>query len=191
MTIKVDLAPLGLLSREQFLQLCRANPELRLEQSSRGEVLIMSPTGGETGRRNTLLLQRLQNWADVYGGYVFDSSTGFRLPNGAQRSPDASWVAPARWEQLSEAERETFPALCPDLVVELLSPSDVRAALQQKMAEYTANGARVGWLIDPVLREVEEWRPASEPRILVQPQFLEDADNLPGLSLSLAGVFPA
>ncbi|MBI3928437.1 MAG: Uma2 family endonuclease [Armatimonadetes bacterium] len=157
-TIVLDLAPFLALTREQFLEFCRRHSDLRIERTARGEIVVMPPTGGETGNRNTILLSRLQTWTESNQGKVFDSSTGFLLPNGAQRSPDASWIPEARWQTLSREERESFPPLCPDLVVELLSPTDSRPATREKMAEYAANGARLGWLIDPRTREVEIWR---------------------------------
>jgi Uma2 family endonuclease len=141
--------PPGLkLSPDQFALVCEANPEAVLELTAAGQVIAMTPTGGETGRRNTRLLFRLQAWAERRGGWaVFDSSTGFRLPDGSVLSPDASMIRLKRWQALTPEQRRGFPPLCPDLVVELVSPSDEgprsSEALRRKMAAYLANGARL------------------------------------------------
>ena len=137
-------------SEQEFYEFCRLNPELSLELTSEGDLIIMPPTGGKTGKQNLKLSVRLGSWAEGDGtGEAFDSSTVFTLPNGAKRSPDLSWVRKERWNQLSEKEQEQFPPLCPDFVVELRSPSDTIRALQDKMQEYIENGAQLGWLIDP------------------------------------------
>ena len=156
------LAPLRLpaelrLTPEQFEQVCAENREAVLELASDGRVITMTPTGSETGARNSRLLMRLLMWADQYGGWkVFDSSTGFRLPDGAILSPDASLVRLERWQALTAEQRRTFAPLCPDLVVELASPSDEGPrgviALRRKMAAYRANGARLGWLMRGLLQ---------------------------------------
>ncbi len=146
------------LTPAQFAEVCAANPEAVLELDADGNLIEMTPTGGTTGARNTCLLAQLQNWARSCGSFkVFDSSTGFLLPDGAVRSPDASLVRQERWQALSEAERDGFPPLCPDLVVELASPSDQPEALRLKMATYISNGAKLGWLLLPRQRSVEIW----------------------------------
>lgn len=148
------------LSERRFVQICQANPELHLERTATGELIVMSPTGSETGFRNTQLTGQLWWWNEQQGlGEVFDSSTGFRLPNGADRSPDASWVSKERWRALTSAQRRRFAPLCPDFVAELRSPSDDLAPLQAKMREYVANDARLGWLIDTGMQRVEIYRP--------------------------------
>ena len=148
------------LSERRFLQICQANPELHLERTATGELIVMSPTGSETGLWNTQLTGQLWWWNEQQDlGEVFDSSTGFRLPNSADRSPDASWVAKDRWLALTPAQRRRFAPLCPDFVAELRSPSDDLASLQAKMREYVANGARLGWLIDTGMQRVEIYRP--------------------------------
>src|SRR5712691_12931173 len=129
------------LTEEQFTRLCQENPELRIELTAQQELVIMPPTGSETGRRNSTLTQRLANWAETDGtGIVFDSSTLFTLPNGAKRSPDVSWVKKERWNALTKDQREGFAPLCPDFVVELRSPTDRLSDLHDKMREYIANG---------------------------------------------------
>ncbi|MGH2544342.1 MAG: Uma2 family endonuclease [Ardenticatenaceae bacterium] len=157
--LRLDVESVG-LTDEQFYRLCQDNPELRIELTANRELVIMSPTGSKTRWRNSRLNQRLANWAEQDGtGLSFDSSTGFTLPNGAKRSPDASWVRRAIWEALSEEEQEGFAPLCPDFVVELRSLGDDLSTLQNKMAEYIANGARLGWLLDPRHRRVYVYRP--------------------------------
>ena len=157
--------PPGLqLSPEQFALVCEANPEAVLELTAAGQVIAMTPTGGETGRRNTRLLFRLQAWAERRGGWeVFDSSTGFRLPDGSVLSPDAAVVRLERWQALTPEQRRGFPPLCPDLVVELVSPSDEgprgSEALRRKLAGYIANRAQLGWLLFPEQRAAHHGPP--------------------------------
>src|ERR671938_1848065 len=148
------------LTDEQFLQLCADNEDLRLELTAAGELVIMPPTGLMTGWRNSRLTQRLATWAEQDGtGLAFDSSTLFTLPNGAKRSPDASWVRRNRWEALSGEQREGIGPFCPDFVSDLRSPSDRISTLQDKMAEYIDHGAQLGWLIDPYDRRGHIYRP--------------------------------
>lgn len=178
------------LTERRFIQLCRANPELRLERSAHGELILMSPTGSETGARNTHLTGQLWWWNEQTGlGKVFDSSTGFHLPNGADRSPDAAWVSRERWAALSPAQRRGFAPLCPDFVVELRSPSDDLASLQAKMLEYLANGARLGWLIDTTARRVAVYRLGQEPEICEAPECLSGEEVLPGFVLRLGSIW--
>jgi Uma2 family endonuclease len=184
------LAPLLLphdlrLTPEQFTLVCEANPDAVLELAADGQLITMTPTGGETGRRNTRLLTRLQSWADLQGGWeVFDSSTGFRLPDDSVLSPDACVVKQERWQALSPEQRRTFPPLCPDLVIELASASDTgprgAEALRRKMALYQANGAQLGWLLFPEQRAVEIWPARSEAGEPTAPQRLENAMRLEG-----------
>jgi len=195
------LLPPGLkLSQEQFALVCEANPEAVLELTASGQVMAMTPTGGETGGRNNLLSARLQFWALGQGGWkVFDSSTGFRLADGSVLSPDAAVVRLERWQALTSEQRRGFPPLCPDLVVELVSPSDEgprgSEALRRKMGCYIANGARLGWLLFPEQRAVEIWQPAADPAAPVVMQrieaaeVLEGGELLPGLRLELAEIW--
>jgi Uma2 family endonuclease len=195
------LLPPGLtLTPEQFALVCEANPEAVLELTAAGQVIAMTPTGGETGGRNSLLSARLQVWALGQGGWkVFDSSTGFRLPDGSVLSPDASVVRLERWQALTPEQRRGFPPLCPDLVVELVSPSDEgprgSEALRRKMAAYLANGAQLGWLLCPEQRAVEIWQPGADPAAPVVMQRIEATDGLeggerlPGLRLELAEIW--
>jgi len=174
------------LTDEQFWQLCQNNRDLRFERAATGELMIMPPTGSETGRRNVKLTTQLEIWnSQTNLGVVFDSSTGFKLPNGANRSPDAAWVAKERWEALTAEQQEKFAPICPDFVVELRSPSDNLENLQKKMREYIANGARLGWLLNRQNREVEIYRPNQEVEIKRSPTTLSGENVLPGFILSL------
>ncbi|MEB3208880.1 MAG: Uma2 family endonuclease [Synechococcus sp.] len=193
------LAPLQLpadlcLSPEQFAAVCAANPDAVLELDTAGNLIHMTPTGGETGARNSRLLMRLLAWADQLGGWqVFDSSTGFRLPDGSVLSPDASLVRLERWQALTPDQRRSFPPLCPDVVVELASPGDqgprAVAALRQKMAAYQANGAQLGWLLIPEERAVEVWPVASEPHRIEAATLLDGGQLLPGLRIELQDIW--
>ncbi len=187
--LTVDLKPF-VATEEEFRELSTKNPELRFERLATGEVTIMPPTGGSTGARNASISGQLWQWNDQFRlGEAFDSSTGFRLPNGANRSPDAAWIALERWEGLTDEERERFVPLCPDLVVELRSPSDELEPLRGKMREYTANGAQLGWLIDPKNRQVEVYRPGQAVEVLENPTVLSGEPTLPQFELKLERIF--
>lgn len=174
------------LTDERFLKLCQDNRDLRLEMTATGELIVMEPATSETGRRNAGLTFRLCQWAEGDGtGVCFDSSAGFTLPNGAKVSPDASWIVKERYEALTEEEREQFAPLCPDFVIELRSKTDRLARLQAKMIEYMANGARLGWLLDPAARRVYIYRPGREAETLENPEAVEGDPVLPGFRLQL------
>jgi Uma2 family endonuclease len=179
------------VTQEQFEALAAANRDLKLERTAAGELIVNPPTGGETGKRNLSISTQLGNWFEINEelGEAFDSSTGFRLPNGADRSPDASWVSRERWEILTPQKRKGFIPLCPDFVVELRSESDSLGKLQAKMREYMENGTRLGWLIDPQNRQVEIYRPDREVEVLENPQELSGKDVLHGFILSLSRVW--
>ena len=173
------------LTVAQFERLCQDNPDLRLELTSTGELIVMPPAGSASGLRNCVLNQQLSNWVQIDGtGIAFDSSTGFTLPNGAVRSPDASWLQLSRWAALTEDEKEGFAPLCPDFAVELRSPSDSLTQLQNKMHEYIANGAKLAWLIDPLKRRVWVYRPDSEPEVMEDPETVSGEPVLPGFVLN-------
>jgi Uma2 family endonuclease len=175
---------------EQFYRLCQDNPELRLELTAQKELVIMSPTGTKTGWQNSKLNQRLANWAEEDGsGLTFDSSTGFTLPNGAKRSPDAAWVQRQRWEVLTEADQEGFAPFCPDFVVELRSPNDRLSILQNKMEEYTANGAQLGWLLDTKNKRVYIYRSTQPVQRLENPNIISGDPILPGFVLDLHDIW--
>ena len=178
------------LTPEQFELVCAENRDAVLELAADGRVIAMTPTGSETGARNSELLFQLKLFTNRVGGWkVFDSSSGFRLPDGSVVSPDASLVDLDRWQALSTAERRSFAPLCPDLVVELASPSDEGprgvSALRQKMASYQANGARLGWLLLPYQQAVEVWPASGAPQRLEQIDVLEATPHFPGLQLQL------
>lgn len=178
------------LTDQQFYKLCQANRDVRFERTATGELIIMSPTGSETGNRNGRLNQRLFNWSDQdASGIAFDSSTGFKLPNGADRSPDAAWVRLDRWNALSQEQQQRFAPICPDFVVELLSPSDNLATLQAKMQEYLDNGARLGWLINRQTHQVEIYRPDRLVNVLDNPESLSGEDVLPGFTLQMSEIW--
>lgn len=189
LAIELDLQPADLeLSDEQFYHLCQGNRDLRLERTATGKLIIMPPTRWGTGNRNLRLGQRLGNWADEDGtGMVFDSSTGFRLPNGAIRSPDVAWVHQARLTALNPDPNQFLP-LCPDFVIELRSANDSLSSLQIKMQEYLAQGLQLGWLINPQDQQVEIYRPEQEVEVLQTPEFLRGETVLLNLCLSLAGI---
>jgi len=162
---------------------------LRLERTSRGELIVMPPAGADTGSRNAGITAQLWNWNQRTGlGVVFDSSAGFTLPNTAIRGPDATWLAKERWEALPQEEREKFSHVCPDFVVELRSKSDEKKILRDKMREYIAQGVRLAWLIDPRTATVEISRPGRTVEILKQPPTLSGEDVLPGFVLDLKGI---
>ncbi|NEQ50543.1 MAG: Uma2 family endonuclease [Leptolyngbya sp. SIO3F4] len=184
--LTVNLESAITITDQQFYQLCRQNPDLKFERTAEGNLVIISPTGGETGNRNGRLIQQLFNWSDNNElGIVFDSSTGFKLPNGADRSPDAAWIALARWQALTPEQQEQFVPLCPDFVVELMSPSDTLSKAQEKMAEYLDNGLRLGWLINRKQRFVEIYRSNQPVEKLENPTQLSGETVLPGFNLKL------
>jgi Uma2 family endonuclease len=157
--LTLDISELGGLSDEQLFRLCASNRDIRIERTSNGELVLMPPTGGETGWRNSYINAELHNWnRQSRLGITFDSSTGFSLPNRAMRSADVAWVRRERWEALTQEEREKFPPLCPDFVIELRSKSDRVEVLQEKMQEWIANGCQLGWLIDPANEMVYVYR---------------------------------
>ena len=174
---------------EEFTRLAAQYPDLRIELTKEGEVTIMPPAGGETGNRNADLTSDLVIWNRAgKTGKVFDSSTGFVLPNGAERSPDASWVELSRWEALSPEQRKKFVPLCPEFVMELRSSSDRLSTVQKKTREYIENGAKLGWLIDSISRRVEVYRPGQEVEILNAPASLSGENVLPGFTLDLTSI---
>jgi Uma2 family endonuclease len=169
------------LTKEQLALLCQENRDLRFELTAQQELVIMPPAGSETGRRNSKLNLRLAIWAETQGtGLTFGSSTGFTLPNGAIRSPEASWIRQERWNALTKEQRVGFAPICPDFVVELRSPTDCLSELQDKMQEYLANGARLGWLIDPIDKRVEIYRPGQPVETRDNPATLSSDPGLPG-----------
>ncbi|MBZ8183162.1 Uma2 family endonuclease [Oscillatoria salina] len=186
--LTLNLHPVIDLTDEQFFQLCQNNRDLRLERTAEGELIIMPPTGWVSGNQNSKLTQRLANWTDANGtGLAFDSSTGFRLPNGANRSPDAAWVKKSRIEALNPDPNRFLP-LAPDFIIELRSASDRLETLRSKMQEYIDCGVSLGWLIDPENQQVEIYRQGKEVEILQSPTSLSGEDALPGFVLNLSQI---
>ena len=189
--VHIQLPPAGLrFDGGNFFEFCQINRDYRIERNATGKISIMPPTGGETGCRNSRINRVLGNWAEADGhGEVFDSSTGFDLPNGANRSPDASWVLRSRLAQLTAEQKQVFLPLAPDFVIELASPSDRVKDLHEKMREYMDNGVRLGWLIIPQTRRVFVYQPDTEPVCLENPQQLDGQNVLPGLVMDLQPVW--
>ena len=179
------------VTQEQFAAIAAANRDLRLERTAQGEIIVNPPTGWETGERNSSLTGQLYRWYEDSEdlGKVFDSSTGFILPNGATRSPDASWVSGERWQALTPEQKGTFANICPDFVVELRSSSDSLKSVQDKMREYIDNGAKLGWLIDPQHRRVEIYRPGKDVDVLENPAELSGEAVLAGFVLNMRRVW--
>jgi Uma2 family endonuclease len=178
------------LSDDQFYQLCRNNPDLKFERTAQGELIVMPPTGGETGRRNSSLIVDVGIWnRKTQLGQVFDSSTCFKLPNGADRSPDVSWIQQNRWDALTPEQKEKFPPICPDFVVELMSPSDTLKVVRAKMQEYIENGAKLGWLLNRKDRQIEVYRANQDVEILQFPTSLSGETVLPGFILDLGPIW--
>lgn len=177
------------LTDEQFFQLCQNNRDLRFERTANGELIIMSPTGSETGRRNSGLNFQLTAWNIQNNlGVVFDSSSGFKLPDGSDISPDSAWVRRDRWDALTPEQKEKFAPICPDFVVELRSASDSLEKLRAKMKVYIKNGAKLGWLLDRKNRQVEISRPDRDVEIRYSPTTLSGEDVLPGFVLDLSDI---
>ena len=191
LTLELPTSTLLQVTVEQFEALAAVNRDLRLERTSHGELIVNPPTGGESGQRNSSLTAQLDRWNEAYEdlGVVFDSSTGFILPNGAIRSPDASWVQRKRWEVLTAEQRRGFVPLCPNFVVELRSASDNLSKLQEKMQEYKENGAQLGWLIDSQNQQVEIYCPGESVEILEHPTELSGETVLPGFILNLRRIW--
>lgn len=179
------------LTDDLFTMICAANRDLRLERTAEGALEIMPPAGSDTGRTNSKLNVRLGSWAEGAGrdlGELFDSSAGFTLPNGAIRSPDASWMTRDHWNGLTPEQQAKYSPICPDFVVELRSPSDTKAQLRAKLREYIAQGARLGWFLDRSDGTVEVYRPGRPVETLTRPPTLSGEDVLPGLVLDLKGI---
>ena len=176
-------------SDEEFAEYCAEYPELRIEMSSRGEMIIMPPVVSEGSKRNFILTTRFGAWALADGtGVGFESSAGFTLLNGAKRSPDASWILRERWEALTKKERNEFAPICPDFVVELRSKSDRLSTLREKMTEYIANGAQLGWLLDPLEEKIHIYRPNPPVEVLDRPTDISGEPLLSGFRLKLDGI---
>jgi len=188
--IPPHLIGLNHVTHEQFEELCRDYPDLRLELTSSGELIVMPPAGMETDRRNLDLTVQFGNWARKdTTGVGFGPTAGYTLPNGAIRSPDVSWLTREKWASLSQFERERFGHICPDFAIELRSPSDRLPTLMNKMEEYIENGASLGWLIDPKKRRVYVYRPGEEVVVLEDPKVVSGDPLLPGFELQMEEIW--
>ncbi|VEP17996.1 conserved hypothetical protein [Hyella patelloides LEGE 07179] len=190
-SITLSLKPfIDKISDRDLEHLCQENPEARLEINPQGKLIVMSPTGSESGKFNISLAAQIWNWNNrTKLGIAFDSSTGFKLSNGAVRSPDVSWVAVAKWNSLTKKQQRKFAPIDPDFVIELISPTDDLDELQNKMREYMNCGVKLGWLINPEDRQVEIYRQQEELEILDNPETLSGEDILPNLIVSLKDIF--
>jgi Uma2 family endonuclease len=188
-TLTIKLDPLT-LSDKQFYQLCQNNRDLRFERTCQGDLMIMPPTGGETSNRNLEIAYQLQAWSRSNKlGVAFDSSGGFKLPNGSDKSPDAAWIPLERWNSLTLKQQQGFLSLCPDFVIELRSKSDDLKILQEKMREYLENGTQLGWLINRQDKQVEIYRQGQVVEVLENPNSLSGEDILPSFVLDLVPVW--
>ena len=188
--LTVSLPAIAPMTRDEFYAFCLANRDLRIERTATGDVVIMAPAFSDTGNRNFNLAAHLWVWTEKDGtGLGFDSSSGFTLPNGATRSPDAAWIQAERWNALAEAEKASFAPICPDFVIELRSASDTLIGLKNKMQEYIENGVLLAWLIDRKNRTVYIYRPNREPEIWENPDRVSGDPELPGFSLPMAKIW--
>jgi Uma2 family endonuclease len=193
--LTLNIPPNFNLTDEQFYQLCLANEAWTIELTATGELIIMPPTGGESGIRNADLNFQIVSWnRQTQLGYVFDSSTVFKLPNGAKRSPDLAWIKQERWNHLSTEDKRRFPPICPDFVIKLRSETDNLEPLRSKLLEYLENGIQLGWLIDPKTKQVEIYRPNQAVEIIdfsntQNPLTLSGESVLPGLVIDLEPIF--
>lgn len=188
--LRIEFPWVRTLTPGEFYQFCLANQELRIERTATGDLIVTPPAFADTGNRNFNLAVQLGVWAEYDGqGLGFDSSAGFTLPNGAIRSPDAAWISLERWHKLTDTQKSSFAPICPDFVIELRSASDGMANLQQKMTEYLANGARLGWLIDRQNRQVWVYRFGQEPVVLSDPERVYGDPELSGFELVMAKIW--
>ena len=188
--VTLRIRPVIELTDDEFFALCQINRDLRFERTSQGDIIIMAPTGAETGIRNSSITAQLYIWAKRDGtGAVFDSSTGFKLPNSADRSPDAAWIPRSRLANLTARQKEKFLPLCPDFVIELLSPTDALSTTEAKITEYIENGSKLGWLIDPEMRQVHIYRPHQAVAILHKVMEIAADPELPGFVLDLREIW--
>jgi Uma2 family endonuclease len=190
--VVLQMRPVVQLDDSQFFEFCQLNRDWRIERTAEGELVVMPPTGWKTGNYNLRVSAALLAWADQDGtGVATDSSTGFDLPNGATRSPDAAWVRRSRLATLTEEQKARFLPLCPDFVIELRSPSDNLKTLQAKMQEYIDNGAQLGWLLNPIDRRVYVYRPGVAVACLENPTTISGDPELPGFVLDLEKIWEA
>jgi Uma2 family endonuclease len=188
--VTLRIRPAIEMTDDEFFALCQLNSDLRFERTWEGDIIIMPPTGGATGNRNANITRQLGNWTKQDGtGAFFDSSTGFKLPNGADRSPDAAWIPLSRLATLTTEQKQKFPPICPDFVIELLSPTDTLAVTQAKMDEYIENGAHLGWMIYPEVRQIHVYRSRQAVVVLENVAEVSADPELPGFVLDLREIW--
>ncbi len=189
-TNPIQLLPVISMTQDQFFDLCQQNPEMRFERNAKGELIIMPPAGGESSAQNLSVASQLYAWVKRAGiGKAFDSSGGFILPNGANRSPDTSWISPEQLARITAEQMKKFLPVCPFFLVELISPNDSLKKTQEKMEEYMANGTMLGWLIIPEKKQIHVYRPGQPVQVLDNPQTLAGDPELPGFVLDLEPVW--
>jgi len=188
--LPVRFRPARPMNDDELMKFCAANDALRVEREANGDLLVMTPAGNRTGKKNTAIISALDIWAQTDGrGYAFDSNTGFTLPDGSMRSPDAAWVAAERWDALSEEDQVRFSPICPEFVVELRSESDRLTDLQTKMEQWMSNGAELGWLIDPELKRVTIYRAGKTAERLEQPEVVVGDGPIAGFELDMMRIW--
>ena len=186
----INFNAIAKITDDQFYQLCRENPDVKFERNAQGAIIVMTPTGGETGSYNSEINADFVIWnRQTKLGVCFDSSTCFRLPSGANRSPDVSWIKQERWDTLTLEQKQKFPPISPDFVLELMSPTDSLKDTQDKMQEYMNNQVKLGWLINRKTRRVEIYRQGQEVEVLESPTQLSGEDILPGFVLNLRSLW--
>jgi Uma2 family endonuclease len=190
---RINGSPLQLpdngMTREEFYQFCLTNNELRIERTADGQIIIMPPTGSETGIRNSEIHTDIAIWNRLHKlGFTFDSSTGFTMEDGAERSADTAWILKERWEALPLSERKRFARITPDFVLELRSEDQSMPKLREKMEEFMENGCRLAWLIDPQNRRTLVYTVNGEIQTVSFDEVLTGADVMPGLELKLADI---
>jgi Uma2 family endonuclease len=184
--VTINFSSIAQITDDQFYQLCRENPDVKFERNAKGEIIVLLPTGGETGSYNSEINADFGIWnRQTKLGICFDSSTCFKLPSGANRSPDFSWIEKTRWDVLTAEQKQKFPPISPDFVLELMSPTDSLKDTQNKMQEYMDNQVKLGWLINRKTRRVEIYHQGKEVEILESPTELSGEDILPGFVLNL------
>jgi Uma2 family endonuclease len=189
--LPIRIPDLPSMDNDRLYNFCVYNPELKIERNHKGELLIMAPTGGETGYRNFYINGSIFTYLKQTNlqGRFFDSSTGFLLPNKAIRSPDASWISAERWDALRPEERKKFVPLAPDFLIELLSESDEISFAQIKMQEWIENGVRLAWLLDPFQKASYICRKNREVEVVMGMNTLSGEDVLPGFELDLSVIY--
>ncbi len=188
--LPVRLRPQTPMTDDELLRFCAANDGLRVERDANGEILVMTPAGSRTGKKNTDVIIDLGIWNRLNDrGVVFESNTGFTLPDGSMLSPDAAWIERRRWDALSDRDQERFAPICPDFIVELRSPSDSLPDLQAKMLTWIANGAQLAWLIDPIEQSVYVYRPGGSPEVHHHPTSVQGDGIMAGFELVMARIW--